>query len=209
MISYIKGRLNNDNKIDEKNASAVIEIANHSWRHENFSKLTMDEMTDSIRKTNEKIENIFGITPTVFIAPFNEFDNNIFVALHENNISYFSASERNDPPPYSIYSNTSIYHLPQTGFTGNCNICGEGVKNASWYSVKHEKTLDQINRSLSKYGFAVVTLHAWEYSLGHDEWIFNNKIDVKQIRELRLLLNEIQKEGLKIVPISKIVDKMI
>lgn len=211
LVSYIKERTMSN--ISSNNAGAAIEIANHGWKHENFSNLSPDEMSKSMRKTNEKIKNIFGITPTVFIAPYNDFNDDIFSALHKNNLPYFSASEKYDPPPYSITSDTTIYHLPQTAYTGDCNICAKGVTNASgitnasWHAVPHEKTLNQINRSLHKYGFAVVTLHAWEYSKGHDKWNFTNEIDLKQIRELRLLLDKIQQEGLRVVTLGNIINQ--
>ena len=207
LVSYIKDRIYDGSGINTNNLSEI-EIANHSWKHENFTNLTIDEMSDSIRKTNEKIKNMFGVTPTVFIAPYDQFTNDIFVALRENNFTYFSASEKNDPPHRIEKFNASIYDLPQTAYTGDCKICGDGVENASWLAIDHETTLNQINRSLNEFGFAVVTLHAWEYTPGHDQWIFNNQIDENQITELRLLLNEIQNKGLKIVPMSKIVENV-
>src|SRR5438093_10256938 len=62
--SYMKERIANGSNKTPKDA---IEIANHSWDHEHFQTLTIDEQSDSIRKTNEKIKNIFGISPTIFI----------------------------------------------------------------------------------------------------------------------------------------------
>jgi len=200
--SYIKERIVNGSN---KNTKDAIEIANHSWNHEHFQALTLGEQSESIRKTNEKIKNIFGISPTIFIAPYSEFNNDTILAVRENNMSYFSADLR-DHEPYSAHSNATIYHLPETAETGGCTNCKNDYSNASWYGVSHNKTLSQINGSLSKYGFAVVLMHPDEYSIGHEQYNPQNDIDRKQIRELELLIDKIQEEGLSIVTIGDIIN---
>ena len=201
LVSYIKGRIMDNH--------SQIEVANHSWKHEHFLNLTRDQQFESIRKTNEKINSIFGVTPLVFIPPYNEYNDDTLAASEENNIKFFSSETLFDPGPYAVYSIHKIYHLPQTADTGDCHICEDGpAGNRSWFGLPHEKTLSRIHKSLSKYGFAVVTVHPWEYSLGHDSWIFDNAIDSEQLKELDLVISQIQKEGLKIVTISNIVNEM-
>jgi peptidoglycan/xylan/chitin deacetylase (PgdA/CDA1 family) len=200
--SYMKERIVNGSN---KTAKDAIEIANHSWDHEHFQTLTIDEQSDSIRKTNEKIKNIFGISPTIFIAPYSEFNNDTILALRENNMSYFSADLR-DHGPYLAHSNATIYHVPETAETGGCTNCKNDYSNASWYGVSHNKTLSQINGSLSKYGFAVVLMHPDEYSIGHEQYNPQNDIDRKQIRELELLIDKIQEEGISIVTIGDMIN---
>jgi peptidoglycan-N-acetylglucosamine deacetylase len=199
--SYIKERIDGSNM----NPKDAIEIANHSWDHEHFQTLTIGEQFDSIRKTNEKIKNIFGISPTIFIAPYSEFNNDTILAVRENNMSYFSA-DRRDHDPYLTHSNATIYHLPETAETGGCTNCKNDYSNASWYGLSHDKTLSQINGSLSKYGFAVVMMHPDEYSIGHEQYNPQNDIDRKQIRELELLIDKIQEEGLSIVTMGDMIN---
>jgi peptidoglycan-N-acetylglucosamine deacetylase len=200
--SYIKERIVNGSN---KNPKDTIEIANHSWDHEHFQTLTIDEQSDSIRKTNEKIKDIFGTNPTIFIAPYSEFNNNTILAARENNMRYFSADLR-DHQPYSAQSNATIYHLPETAETGGCTNCKNDYSSASsWYGVLHNKTLSQINGSLSKYGFAVVMMHPDEYSIGK-EGNFQKDIDRKQIKELELLIDKIQERGLSIVTIGDMIN---
>jgi peptidoglycan/xylan/chitin deacetylase (PgdA/CDA1 family) len=201
LVSYIKGR------IVDKNSQ--IEVANHSWKHEHFLNLTRNQQFQSIRKTNEKINGLFGLTPLVFIPPYNEYNDDTLAASEENNIKFFSSQTRFDPRPSAIYSIHKLYHLPQTANTGSCHICEDGPANKrSWHGLSHGKTLSLINKSLSKYGFAIVVVHPWEYSLGHDSWIFDNAIDSEQLKELDLVISQIQKEGLKIVTISNIVNEI-
>jgi peptidoglycan-N-acetylglucosamine deacetylase len=201
LVSYIKGRIMDNH--------SQIEVANHSWKHEHFLNLTKDQQFESIRKTNQKINSLFGRVPLVFIPPYNQYNNATLVSSKENNIEFFSSQQRLDPGPYAVYSTDKLFHLPQTAYTGDCKICGDGPPDKrSWYGVPHEKTLSQVHKSLTKYGFAVITIHAWEYSLGHDSWIFDNAIDSDQLKELDLLISKIQNEGLKIVTIGNIVKSM-
>jgi len=202
VFTYMKERLVNGSN---KNPKDAIEIANHSWDHEHFQTLSIDEQSDSIRKTNEKIKNIFGISPTIFIAPYNEFNNETILAVRENNMRYFSADLR-DHDPYSAHANATLYHLPETAKTCGCTNCKNNYINASWYGVPHDKTLRQINQSLSKHGFAVVLMHPDEYSVGHENWNPQNDTDRNQIRELELLIDKIQEEGLSIVTLGDMIN---
>lgn len=207
---YIKQRLMNNNGNNASNNGAAIEIANHSWEHERFLNSTFLEQSNSIRKTNEKINSIFGITPTIFIPPFSKYNNNTILAMDENNMRFISADD-SDSSVYSTFPNSTIYHLPRTAETGcdNCNATKNDSwanKSYPWHGLQHEETLSQIKKSIRQYGFAVVVMHPYEYSLEHDANVFQNALDLKQIRELELLIEKIQKDGLHIVTISNIIN---
>jgi peptidoglycan/xylan/chitin deacetylase (PgdA/CDA1 family) len=197
---YVKQRLlNNISPIGQN--KAVIEIANHSWEHGRFLNFTFQEQYYSIRKTNEKIKSSFGILPTLFIPPSNEFNNDTLYAMHKNNMTIISADER-DITAYSSYPNNTIYHLPETAETGNCRICSGN--NFSWYGIQSEETMNQIKKSINVRGFAIVVMHPMEYSLEHDDPIFQNSLDLRQVAELESLIYKIQLEGLNIVTIGNI-----
>ncbi len=57
------------------------EIANHGWKHEDFSKLAQNQQSNLMKQTNNKISNILGINPTVFVPPFNEFTNDTLTVV--------------------------------------------------------------------------------------------------------------------------------
>jgi len=207
---YIKQRLMNNHRYNGSNNWAAIEIANHSWEHDRFLNFTFLEQSNSIRKTNEKIKSIFGITPTIFIPPSSKYNNDTILALHENNMRFISADDRNSSV-YSTVSNSTIYHLPRTAETGcdNCNATKSYLwtnKSYPWHGVQHEETLNQIKKSIRQYGFAVVVMHPMEYSLEHDAVTFQNALDLKQIRELELLIEKIQEEGLHIVTMGNMIN---
>ncbi len=143
--------------------------------------------------------DILGVRPQVFIAPYGAVNNYTFVAAEENSIKYVSANTTYDMPPYNIKDQLNVYHLPQITLTGDLNS-----DNTEWIGFNHGKVLDEIEHGLSDYGFAVVTMHPQEYTV-RDKFNYQNKVNSSQINELQLLLDGINKEGIKIVKISEIV----
>lgn len=189
IVNFLKERLKNNNP--------QLEIANHGWNHEDFTKFNKEEQSQLIKKTNEKLLNTLGVSSKGFITPFNTVNNDTLIALHENNIQYVSANVTADRPPYNI-KNDALYHFPGTAFTGNLNI-----DNTHWYGTTHKETFAQIQGSLINYGFAVVMLHPQEYSV-REGLNYKNEVDYNQIHELEMLIDEIRNDGLKIVTIKEI-----
>jgi peptidoglycan/xylan/chitin deacetylase (PgdA/CDA1 family) len=210
LMSFIRNRTNDTNP--------QLTISNHGWNHEDFRRFSKDDQSLLIKRTNEKLNDILGVTPSVFIAPFDVFNKDTLIALKESGIKYFSSIIDDDTGPYAISEDAMPYHLPSTATTSDDN-------GTYWVGVKHENTSTQIEKSISKYGFAVVEMHPYEYSTKHDysykpfnitnpkdtfsyeEFIKNwekARIDWKQIRELQLLIDEVRDKGYTIVPIENL-----
>lgn len=186
--------------VREKASDGSLEVANHGWNHEDFTAFDREEQSALVGKTNSKIVELLGIEPAVFIAPYNVVDSDTFTAAKENGIRYFSANVTYDPPPYDIYSDAEMYHLPSTALTGDLND-----DNTEWITFNHEKVFSDIKASIRDYGFAVVTMHPQDYAV-KDGLAYQNKVDPKYMEELELLLDLVQKEDIKIVKISEIDD---
>lgn len=189
IVNFLKEKLKDNN--------SQLEIANHGWNHEDFTKFNKEQQSQLIKKTNEKLLITLGVDSSGFITPFNAVNADTLIALHENNIQYISANVTADRAPYNI-KNDVLYHFPGTALTGNLNS-----DNTYWYSTTHKETLAQIQGSLINYGFAVVTLHPQEYSV-RQGLNYENKVDFNQIHELETLIDEIRNNGLKIVTIKDI-----
>jgi peptidoglycan-N-acetylglucosamine deacetylase len=188
MVDFVK------NKIEKQG----FEIANHGWNHENFTLFDKREQGYLMHKTNAKLYNIFDTSPQVFIAPYNAVNNDTFLAAQENGIIYISAGTTFDRPPYDIKGKSTPYHLPQTTTTGDVS-----ANETSWIGYNYTKVFSEIRASINEYGFAVVTMHPQEYAL-RDKLNYQNKVNDLQIKELQLLLDSIQKNGIRIVKISDI-----
>jgi len=175
----------------------LLELANHGWNHEYSTEFDQETQSLLIKNTNEKLKQLFGVTPSVFIPPYYPFDNGTIYAMKENNITHFSSSISRSVPPYPLI-NSKLYNFPETAYTGEL-----APNRTHFVPVNHTLTLSQIQKSISNYGFAVVMMHPQDFSKLENE-IHSNQINWNQIRELELLLDGIQLQGLSIVPISKI-----
>ena len=183
--------------INQSIPSNLLEIANHGWKHEDFTEYDKETQSQLIKNTNEQLQNIFGVTPTVFIPPYNEYNNDTISAMNENGITHFSSSTIIADPPYPMMD-AQLYSFPTGASTGELYL-----ETSLFTGINHKLTLSQIQNSISEYGFAVVMMHPQDFSVIEGEEHLN-QINWNQIRELELLLDRLKIAELDIVPISKI-----
>jgi len=183
--------------INQSISSNLLEIANHGWKHEDFTEYDKETQSQLIKNTNEQLQNIFGVTPTVFIPPYNEYNNDTISAMNENGIIHFSSSTNIANPPYPMMD-AQLYSFPAGASTGELYL-----ENSLFTGINHKLTLSQIQKSISQYGFAVIMMHPQDFSVIEGEEHLN-QINWNQIRELELLLDRLKIAELDIVPISKI-----
>ncbi|MGN0173444.1 MAG: polysaccharide deacetylase family protein, partial [Acutalibacteraceae bacterium] len=62
------------------------EIMNHSNTHPHMPQLSIEKMTEEINACNDKIEKITGKRPTLFRAPYGDYDNNLIDVLSSLNM---------------------------------------------------------------------------------------------------------------------------
>lgn len=62
------------------------EVMNHSDDHAHFAQLSSSEITSNITACNEKIAAITGVTPTLFRAPYGEYDDNVISTINSMGI---------------------------------------------------------------------------------------------------------------------------
>ena len=177
-----------------------IEIANHGWEHENFAKYQKDEQSDLLKKSNQAILEILGMSPTVFIPPLNSFNEDTMSAMSENGIKYFSTELDESDVVYQV-SDYPIYHFPEGATTGKLN------KEISLFEgLSHEETFSDIQTSITNYGFAVVTMHPQEFSTIKDG-TYSNIINQIQVDELESLIETLSENNIDTVLLSEINEK--
>ena len=178
----------------------MIKIANHGWNHEDFTTYDKNMQSDLLKKSNDRLSEILGETPRTFIPPFNEFDDNTVLALHENQFTHFSPSLITSSPPYKL-ENSSLYSFPETASTGEIG------KSGLFEGVRPEKTFEGIHIGSNTFGFAVVMMHPQEFSM-IENGTYTNVVNSTQIKKLESLVNKIHDVGLQIVFLEDI-DKNI
>jgi len=187
-------------KIDDE--SFDLELANHGWQHEKFTELSLSEQALLIKKTNEKVEQIFGVKPDVFTVPFSRFNSITLAAIKLNDMSYYSSLLKKNPQTPYLLSNYELYHFPAGATTGE-----QHPPTTNFEGLPHETTLKDILRSVNKHGFSVVMMHPYEFTVIKNG-TYSNEINWQQIMELELLIDSIRDNDLHIVTISKINDKL-
>ncbi|MFB5630596.1 MAG: polysaccharide deacetylase family protein [Nitrosopumilaceae archaeon] len=200
-VGIIGDRIGNDEKIisyiNSSMSNGSIEIANHGWQHEDFTTHDKKQQNFLIQKTNKKIQDLFGILPSVFIPPFNSYNENTTQVMLENGITHYSSEFDFSTPPYPLV-NAELYNFPEGAVTGELTPNKDFI-----IGVSHKLTLSQIMQSIDEYGFAVVTMHPQEFS-EITKGKYSNQVNEKQIRELELLLERLRFEEIKIVPLGEI-----
>jgi peptidoglycan/xylan/chitin deacetylase (PgdA/CDA1 family) len=177
-----------------------IEIANHSWRHNIYTKMTKADQAADIKKANDKIFEVFGVRPTTFIPPENLFNNDTLSALKENGFTHMSPGETGvvDAPPK--FKKSDFYQFPMLAYTAKVN-----TNTGLWHHETNEQILEKINDSIFNYGYAVVMMHPHEFSL-NENGIYVNKVNNTKIAELGTLLDRVRAENLQILTIGSIQD---
>jgi uncharacterized protein YjbI with pentapeptide repeats len=182
-VNYLKNMVS-------KNENIV--IANNGWNYESLSEFTKNEQSEFLAQSNLELEKIYGEKPSVFIPPYDVFNEDTISAMQENNLTHLSSNIANDPLPHD--ANSEIQHFPGSAVTGTYDR-----EEKLTLGINHQETFTQIQNSLTSNGFAVVTLTPPEFAKVENQ-IYLNEINELQIKELELLLERIQNEGLKIHP---------
>ncbi len=202
-IGIVGNYFGNDSKIVDKiteslqHSTPKFEIANHGFNHEDFTKFPEGLQYILMERANQKVISLLGVAPSVFIPPYNTMNNDTLKAFEENNFQIISANETQDYPPYMIKDEV-IHHLPETAITGNLN-----KDNTAWLGEDHKQTFVDTISSIQKYGFAVIVMHPQEYSM-REKLDYTNSVNETQVQELVQLIDELQKNGIKIVTMSEI-----
>src|SRR5581483_3344989 len=80
-LAIIMGSIGNDSQIVDKireglkNApNSLFELTIHGWNHVNYADLSEKEQTDTLKKSNDKMIQLFGNKSNVFVTPYGPFD---------------------------------------------------------------------------------------------------------------------------------------
>ena len=62
------------------------EVMSHSLDHAHFNSLTSEQIVSNITACNEKIAAVTGVTPTLFRAPYGEYDDHVIDTVNSMGI---------------------------------------------------------------------------------------------------------------------------
>jgi peptidoglycan/xylan/chitin deacetylase (PgdA/CDA1 family) len=175
----------------------ILSIANQGWSGELLTSFSKFDQERQILQSNEKIKTIFGVTPTVFFPPSNAFNDDTINILKKNDFTHFSAYGVIDPPPYPL-SNSTFYRFPSYSLTGQYD-----TNTGNWKPNSNAEVLDSIQQNLADFGFAVVLMHPYEFSI-YNGTMYTGEVNQDAIEELGNLIDDLSSEKLNIVKINQI-----
>jgi peptidoglycan/xylan/chitin deacetylase (PgdA/CDA1 family) len=169
-IGIIGNVFNNDTELIsyiQEHQGDKLEIANHGWKHEDFSLLPETNQSALMALTNAKIEKLVGVTPLTFITPFNTLNNATSAAMKENGLEIISAdnytdtfhveSGELDPARVDDQARSEIYHFPM-----NAYMSTYVEEEARWINASRDQVLADIDQGINRDGFSVVMMHPWD-----------------------------------------------
>ena len=209
-LGLIMNEMGDDETIIDKLSlgydQGLFELALHGWDHVDYTKLNGEEQRVSLLNANEKMQKLFGNKSDVFIPPFNEFNNETLKAMTELDVKILSSQlerESEFDQGKSIFvakrnvENNMTYggiqHLPQTiGFKLH--------ENNQTTKVPIDKILNQVNKSISEYGYGVIVLHPTDF-VRNDQ---NRTLDPNEMRDLSLLIDTFLSDNRHIATFSDV-----
>lgn len=63
------------------------EVMSHSDDHAHFASLSADEIKSNINASNDKIENVTGVRPTLFRCPYGEYNDTVIKTVKDMNMT--------------------------------------------------------------------------------------------------------------------------
>ena len=180
------------------NKYPTLEIASHSWNNSPLTNFDKNDQETLLLKTNEKLLEVLGVAPKTLVTPHNEFNDDTLALLPELGFTHLTAHiKETHSPPYP-FENLELYYFPAS--TQTAKLLPDGV---TWVIQDRAVILEEIRGFLNKYGFAVVMMHPYEFSIT-ELGIFTGETDKQMIGEVGRLIDELRDEGIKLVTISEI-----
>lgn len=102
-----------------------------------------------VKLANEKIYQVLGFHPTLFIPPFEAFNSATIQALKSNGFIHMSASTDTDFPYYNVNPDEDLWRFPAGSFT----------TDQFFNPYNYTQTLELINEQKERDGFAVVGMY--------------------------------------------------
>jgi peptidoglycan/xylan/chitin deacetylase (PgdA/CDA1 family) len=201
-IGLVTRYLGEDNiliqKIVEGLERNLFELAIHGWDHVDFSALDGEQQVESLLNATRRLETTFRSGSQVFIPPYNSFDTNTLSAMGKTGLRIISSEldldkfSNNNQDPESVTRNEDgigVYHMPQmTAF--------EDFRNNRIFRVPINKIVKKIDINISKYGYAVITIHPQSF-FGLTNGDYKSGLDIQQINKLENLIDLIVSKNIK------------
>jgi len=197
-IGIIGGAFGSDTKLEEsikpKVKSGIIDVGINGWNFEDFTISNETQQAQLLQYSKNKISEIFGVSPSVFIPPYGKFNNDTFYAMMDNHVYFISGNLESLIPPTGA---NKIYYYPPTVFTG---ISSQGNTTQI---ITNDMILSSIQKNIQTNGYAIVTINFQDYAQNNGT-VKINMPDNEKILKLQSLIDGVRNNGYRIITVKDI-----
>jgi peptidoglycan/xylan/chitin deacetylase (PgdA/CDA1 family)/3D (Asp-Asp-Asp) domain-containing protein len=218
-LGIIMGSTGNDsdivNKIKEGSDSGLFELAVHGWNHTDYTKLSDQELRDSLADSNRKMTELFGKASEIFFPPLDAFNDDTINAMEQvgmkilnGNRSSFDELEleginNNESRTLSSDSMQSknFFYVPSTVAFKNY-YQDQPIKNSI------QNIFNNVTRSISAYGYAVIVFHPQDFLKIDANGSFIDVLEENEINDLSRLIDLILSNNIRLGSLSEITSEI-
>ena len=161
----------------EKNAEAVKkiheaghEIGNHSNSHPHVTKLTYEQNLEEIEKCSQKIEQLTGEKPTLYRAPYGEYNEEVIKVSTEN--GYKTIQWNKDTLDYNALTGEQMWkRIGENLQNGDIILSHNGTAHTA-------DSLDMLIKNIKEKGFEIVKVSELIYKDNYE--INSNGTQIKK-----------------------------
>ena len=134
-------------------ASPWIELANHSWSHLDFTKISSTTMQTELVKTQNEMMDMVGRKPTLFRFPYGRFNDAALRVVRANGLIPVQWDVVSGDPSRGNSAKRLLARVISNAHDGSIIIMH--INGRGWHSAE---ALPQIIATLKAQGFAFVTV---------------------------------------------------
>ena len=194
-IGVIGKAFGNDSKfvnyLESKTQQGNIDVAINGWSFEDFTTLTKDQQSELLHDAKAKLSSLLGISPSVFIPPYEKTNDDTFYAMSDNSIQIMSSSSPKIPSNFT----EKIHNYPATVFPG---VLSQNTDQ----NTLNGKIMSSVQDSIQNNGYAIVTISFQDYAQSNGTVKLNTP-DTAKIQNLQSLIDTIENNGYRITTISE------
>jgi peptidoglycan/xylan/chitin deacetylase (PgdA/CDA1 family) len=194
-------------------SKGLFELALHGWDHVDYTKLSEQQQQYSLKRANEKMQQLFGNTSNIFITPYGTFNNDTIKAMDQLGIKILSAatySESSFDKNSSIFNannnyksnqsqQSTVYHMPAMSFFK------DDLHGKMPIKTPVEKILSDVDSNIKKYGYSVIVFHPQDFVKTDQHGnVVNKTLDIGQVKDLSRLVDSILSKHIQITSFSKL-----
>jgi peptidoglycan/xylan/chitin deacetylase (PgdA/CDA1 family) len=134
-------------------ANPLFELANHSWSHPDFTRLSPEEMSAEIIRTQQIMHTLTGQRPALFRFPFDIYTDKAVAVVSQHGLRVISGDVISGDADSNVSAQAIVHQV--TTQVENGSIVMMHVNTRGWHTAE---VLPAVIRQLREEGYTFVTV---------------------------------------------------